>query len=322
MSLRSDSDAVPTPIQPPLRDAPAPFNKPTADLILRSSDSVGFRVRKAILAEASSVFEDMFSLPSIPQTHDPDSDACGVPVVEVTEGSRTLECLLRLCYPVDEMPLRTLGQASGLLEAARKYAMDGALRYLGQRLLSFAEASPVQVFALAVRFELEHEVELAAARAFLNFSASNDRLRGLKDLRHISASAYLSLLDYRDSCATAAVVVFDDYDWIDPDQWCWLTCQSCLASEDVWNTFKRGRRRQRIWWTNMMARCRSLVLAKPSGRVLASQTCTAVALAEAGRCSYCGPRAPFELQEFMTDLIAEVDNAVEQVRVVFCMYAS
>ena len=48
-----DSDAV--------RWADAPFNKPTANIILKSSDDVHFRVRKGILAEASPVFDDMFT---------------------------------------------------------------------------------------------------------------------------------------------------------------------------------------------------------------------------------------------------------------------
>ena len=43
-----------------------PFNKPTADVILRSSDDVDFRVHKVILAEASPVFEGMFSIPQPP----------------------------------------------------------------------------------------------------------------------------------------------------------------------------------------------------------------------------------------------------------------
>ena len=68
-----------------------------------------------------------------------------------------------------------------------------------------------------------------------------------------------------------------------------------------------------VWWNQMMARCRNLVLAKPCGQALASRSCTDVALTEAGKCNYCRPRAPDELEEFMTILIKEVDKAVAKV---------
>lgn len=197
-----------------------------------------FRVKKAILAEASPVFDDMFSLPS-PQTEDSNSGTCDLPVLPLEEDSRTLESLLRLCYPVDQMPLRTLDQASMLLEVARKYIMDGALRFLGQRLLTFAVASPVQVFALAVRSELEHDVVLAAARASLNFFLLDESQRG-EEIRHISAAAYLSLLDFRQRCARAAGSVFDDYDWIAADKWCWTTCPLSSTCPFASKNFRTG----------------------------------------------------------------------------------
>lgn len=42
------------------------FDDPLADVVLRSSDSVDFRVRKSILSEVSGFFRDMFSLPQPP----------------------------------------------------------------------------------------------------------------------------------------------------------------------------------------------------------------------------------------------------------------
>ena len=46
----------------PLRTASPPFDKQSADVILRTSDTVEFYVRKAILEEASMVFADIFSM--------------------------------------------------------------------------------------------------------------------------------------------------------------------------------------------------------------------------------------------------------------------
>ncbi|KAH9914116.1 uncharacterized protein B0H18DRAFT_1046660 [Fomitopsis serialis] len=309
MSLQSDPNTVDaTQAVPPTTDAPAPFNKPTADLILRSSDGMNFRVRKAILAEASPVFEDMFMLPA---SQDADHPAGSLPVVPMTEDSCTLEGLLRLCYPANDMPLQTLDQASALLDGAKKYAMDGAQRFLRQRLLSFAETSPVQVYALSVRHELP-DVAKAAAQAFLAITISNNELRKSTDLRHISTSAFLCLLDYRDRCAIAAMGVFDNFTWIDAKRWCWL--EACCQSQGIVLVFENGVQRDpRAWWLRFMARCRGLVKASPCGKALASHSCTDVALQEAGRCRSCVSRAPVELDQFVVCLMAQVDNAVAQV---------
>ncbi|KZT64995.1 hypothetical protein DAEQUDRAFT_814611 [Daedalea quercina L-15889] len=296
---------------PPETDAPAPFNKPTADLILRSSDRMNFRVRKAILAEASPVFEDMFTFP-LPQS--PDEPAGSPPVVDMAEDGHTLEGLLSLCYPIRKMPIQSLEEATILLDAARKYSMDGALTFLGDRLIDFAKAGPVRVYALATRYQLQEEVVRAAAKAFLNIYIHNAHLKSLEDLNHISASAYLRLLDYRDRCAAAAVRVFDTYTWIDSSRWCWLSCGSSGCASGCAGPFKDGRHsRLAAWWEKMMSYCRKLVLANPCGEALASRSCTAVALAEAGKCNNCRSLAPHELEGFMALLINEVDKAVAQV---------
>ena len=111
-----------------LRDAAPPFNKRIADIILRSSDHVDFRVRQSILAEASPVFESMFSLPQLPENRkrkerDEAEYRDGIQVVSVAEGSRVLDALLRFCYPVDDPLLPTLKVTCEVLEAARKYDM-------------------------------------------------------------------------------------------------------------------------------------------------------------------------------------------------------
>ncbi|KAH9931598.1 uncharacterized protein B0H18DRAFT_990184 [Fomitopsis serialis] len=302
VSSQSDSSTVDaTQVVPPTTDAPAPFNKPTADLILRSSDGMNFRVRKAILAEASPVFEDMFMLPT-PQ--DPAESPNNLPVVPMTEDSRTLEGLLRLCYPFNDMPSQTLDQTSAMLNAAKKYAMDGAQYFLYQKLLSFAETSPVQVYVLSVRHELP-EVAKAAAQAFLALTIPNNELRKLANLRHISASALMCLIEYRERCVVAATGVFDNYAWIDGNRWCWLETFICCQCHVRYDTFGNGvSKLPRVWWVQFMGRCRGLVKTNP---------CIAEALKDAGSCGRCASRAPVELDQFVVCLMAEVDNAVAQV---------
>ncbi len=64
--------------------------------MIRSSDSVDFRVNKSVLAMASPVFRDMLSLP---QPSDSDS-VDGLPVVQLDEDSELLNCLFSIVYPI------------------------------------------------------------------------------------------------------------------------------------------------------------------------------------------------------------------------------
>ncbi len=63
--------------------------------MIRSSDSVDFRVNKSVLAMASPVFRDMLSLP---QTDSESVD--GIPVVQLDEDSELLNTLISILYPV------------------------------------------------------------------------------------------------------------------------------------------------------------------------------------------------------------------------------
>ena len=91
-----------------LRDDPQPqtnlatsplqhFNIPDANLIIRSSDSVDFRVHKSVLAIVSPFFEVLLSLPQPSDSESVD----GIPVVELSENSDVLNSLVSILYPVD-----------------------------------------------------------------------------------------------------------------------------------------------------------------------------------------------------------------------------
>lgn len=87
------------------------FNKPTADIILRPSDAVDFRVHKLILSEASPVFEGMFSIPQPSPSTSSTSDippVDGLAVVPFAETGATLLLILTICYPIPDPPLVTL----------------------------------------------------------------------------------------------------------------------------------------------------------------------------------------------------------------------
>jgi len=73
-----------------------PIDVPDPDLILRSSDLVNFRVHIPVLTMASPFFKDLLSrsLPSDSEIVD------GLPVVQLSEDSELLNCLISILYPV------------------------------------------------------------------------------------------------------------------------------------------------------------------------------------------------------------------------------
>jgi hypothetical protein len=73
-----------------------PFDVSDANLIIRSSDLVDFRVHKSVLAMASPFFEDLLSLPQPSDSEIVD----GLPVVQFSESSELLSSLLSILYPV------------------------------------------------------------------------------------------------------------------------------------------------------------------------------------------------------------------------------
>jgi BTB/POZ domain len=79
-------------ITPPLE----PFDVPDANLIIRSSDHVDFRVHKPALALSSPFFKDLLSLP---QPYDGET-VDGLPMVQFSEDSELLNSLFSMPYPL------------------------------------------------------------------------------------------------------------------------------------------------------------------------------------------------------------------------------
>jgi len=90
-----------------------------ADVILQSSDDANFSVHKAVLAESSQFFSNMFSLA---QPAD-DEIVNGFPVIRLPENAEVLHSLVTMLYPISSVIPNSYDKVLELLAASQKYEM-------------------------------------------------------------------------------------------------------------------------------------------------------------------------------------------------------
>ncbi|KAI0664242.1 hypothetical protein C8Q70DRAFT_1049747 [Cubamyces menziesii] len=201
--LPDDSQLVPTPLLDIPVEASTPFNQSSADIILKTSDHILFRVHSQILAQASPVFADMFELPQ------PERGSSSPPTIDVSENGETLDLLLRLLYPTPKKHLKMDDPAHLVpaLKAAQKYEMALPVEAMSERLISIIPRDPLQVWAAACRTGIENiAFEAAAALKVSSRSTASQAaasrqdatealamMENLGDMNDISAADYLRL---------------------------------------------------------------------------------------------------------------------------------
>jgi BTB/POZ domain len=143
---------------PAITNASSPFDSPDADVILRSSDKVDFRVFKMFIAFASPIFKDIFALPQASKGKSVGEDEMKhhLPIIQMTESSRTIENLLKLCYPTftSKLPeLNIMEDVIALWEAADKYEIEDVMKYARDALVAppLIEQEAVRIFATALQ---------------------------------------------------------------------------------------------------------------------------------------------------------------------------
>ncbi|KAH9967375.1 hypothetical protein BC827DRAFT_1173727 [Russula dissimulans] len=189
-----------------------PFDDARADITLRSSDGVNFRVFKAILSIASPVFADMFKIP--PPTSRGASPNDDVPqVFPVSERSGDLDFSLRHLYPIrltNKVAVVSLGSVGALAEFSRKYRINGLTKTITRYLMDRVQHDPVDVYAIALTYGYK-DIAAKAARSCLNFPFS--RLHSLC-MQHIAVGLHVELLRYHVACGEAASAVASERDWL------------------------------------------------------------------------------------------------------------
>ncbi|KAH8985651.1 hypothetical protein EDB86DRAFT_2833065 [Lactarius hatsudake] len=168
---------------------------PDANIIVRSSNKVNFRVHKPVLAVSSPFFKDLLSLP---QPLD-DELIDGLPVIQLSEDADLLNSLISLLYPIPPVIPSSYEKVFALLAACQKYDMESVQSNIrdGIKLGRFpapVEAEAFRACAIAGSLGLDPELE-NAARLTLRYPMTFESLG--EQLRSFNGRALYDLIRYR-----------------------------------------------------------------------------------------------------------------------------
>lgn len=292
-----NSSAAPKP-------APSPFDAPDADIILRSSDNVDFRVHRSLLAHWSPHWA------SVLHSHRPDGSSWlgsskGVPIVGVDEDAATTSLLLRYIYPGHNGAL-DVRSAFNLLPAARKYTIVPAIRDAKKVVAEFADEYPLRAYAVAEWLHMDAELRTAAeATLRLPLEDTYDPI-----LEQMRAGPYARLLAYHRRCTKAATAPLDDLRWMvdtaKKDGWipAWATCTNHACPK---------RNNTAVWYWEHLQTTRNALARAPCRDTLEDLTLIEDTLRTARACAFCASTARKDLEKFNELLAERVERDVEVV---------
>ncbi|KAI6116802.1 hypothetical protein EDD16DRAFT_1045050 [Pisolithus croceorrhizus] len=306
------------PIMPAQIYASTPFNHAKADVILRSSDNVDFRVFRLFLSLSSSFFETLFDLPQPSEENLTDTEMKdGLPVIPISEDSRTLDTLLRFCYPcsLTKTPsLNHFAEVIKVLEAAQKYSLDEVESTIRKALFKPAvlEVNPLRCFAIARRARLREETILSAKYS-LRTSLVPD---WFEEIGMITSTDLLALWAYHQKCGKAVQTLKLSYSWIERHYqsraaapWIFSNC-SCPKS----NTKRLFGHSHLLWWEEFMETTFQTLKEKPCGQTVYEAVEGTIEEVRRRDCSYCSADIATVMKPFadlfakkVEDLVSEVD---------------
>ncbi|KAL1941196.1 hypothetical protein VTO73DRAFT_7408 [Trametes versicolor] len=191
----------------PLVSVEPPFNAPEVDLILRSCDSVEFRVSRAILALASpTMLQRVVREPE--DEEDLPSEGC-LPVYRMVEDSALVDALLRICYPVPQPALTDLDLLLDVLAAGRKYGIKKAEQAARDAMSANVALDPLRLYLAAAQCGWAVEARMCADELLRSNDVSAIACKYHADMETTSNRWYRYLLFYLDECCRVAAANHD-----------------------------------------------------------------------------------------------------------------
>ncbi|THH14654.1 hypothetical protein EW146_g5704 [Bondarzewia mesenterica] len=311
---------------PTIHDAGPPFDAADADIVLRTSDLVNFRVHTSILSISSQVFKDMLSMPLPPDSESADNGEKkdGLPVITVTESEHSVDLLLRVLYSRlgGRQPLSNLSDINSLLESLDKYQVDGYPQTLLSALSSAAQTEPVMAYVLARRHNLLHVANAAAVEVLkMSLTSVVNGLTTDEHLECITGGSCVRLLKYHVDCCETAITGCKSLKWIaKPDipgaldaggRAITLPC-SCLSQQFPILKLSYGVYVPR-WVVDYIGRCEASLRTTPHWDTVTNPKLFIPSAIAAGNCDRCKSYAE-GLPEFARAFANQLKSVVSKVR--------
>ncbi|KAI6112930.1 hypothetical protein F5141DRAFT_1202672 [Pisolithus sp. B1] len=305
--------------------APSPFDHVKADVILRSSDDVDFRVFKLFLSLASPFFETLFDLPQPSEEMNTDVEIKdGLPVIPVSEDSKTLDPLLRFCYPCtlsDDPALEDFREVVNVLEAAKKYSLDAIERTVCKSLFNpkILEANSMRCFAIACHARMQDECALSARHTLREPLVPT----WFEEIELITSSELLSLLSYHKKCGDAVQTLKASFSWISAEYYEWTAAPWMFAMNS--NGSHCGCTRSTLgftsglgytsaqWWEDFMNSTFLDLRDRPCAGTIQQSVEKAIQTVRQRNCRYCSSSAPGGLREFAALFTNRVEELIATV---------
>ena len=308
--------------------AKAPFDHAAADIILRSSDNIDCRFFKLFLSLGSPFFKTLFNIPQPTEAGEDQEIKDGLAVVPVTEDSKTLDALLRFCYPctlAEDPIIEELKDALDILEAAIKYSLDVIEKKARQAITNpqILAAEPMRCFVIAHRGRLLEETLLAAKSTLTQPLIPS----WFQEIELITTTDLLWLLTYHLRCGEAVYALRLDLSWI-TFHYGSLQASSWMAGIAVYDSYgdhdncgcaRPAMFRYRLynaspkWREDLMEETFTALRDKPCKETVQASAEKTVQTVKAQHCSVCSPKVIEGMCDFVDFFTRKIDETVSQV---------
>ncbi|KAI0923614.1 hypothetical protein AcW1_006516 [Taiwanofungus camphoratus] len=289
------------------------FNFSDADIILRTSDHILFRIHKVIVDLASP---DL-TLQKLPHISDgsqwsAEESQGHLPVMQLEENSHTLSILLQILYPHSDPELTDLEDILLLLSAAERYNMKKTMQLLMTKLMA-TEIEPLRMYYIAVRLNLSTHAAEAAKRTL---QLHGDKLSMYyPEAEGVSAKAYFRLLRYHEECRKRACLLTYNYKRM---LYPWTSRFHEKCPRQRLTHFADARYSLTCWYNSYIDIFRELLETGQSYLSMATAIATLEATVKAchvkAPCAFCySPEGTLLLMEFSQFFAEEVKRVVYEV---------
>ncbi|KAI0328715.1 hypothetical protein GY45DRAFT_959318 [Cubamyces sp. BRFM 1775] len=188
-----------------LQTVAAPFDAKDADLVLRSRDSIDFRVYRSILALASPTILQKAPLLSVAESGDDEAATNRAPPIHLMpEDSVVLDALLRMCYPVDHPQLSDLDVLLDVLSAARSYGMKKAEQAIRASWPAHIDKAPLRLYLAAACCGWAEEAQACATALVQQYDIPSIHSQYLPEMEMMANEPYRRLLAFLEKRSKAA----------------------------------------------------------------------------------------------------------------------